>query len=229
MMLSRILFQLFPQRCIFCGNICKDYLTSPSCLKCFNSLESWGESCMKCGKKIPSSGICGECLKSQTPFDFLFHLYSYEGNAKILINLYKFKGAWYLAEPFAIKIYEVLKKIPGDFNGAPLTFVPHHPYRVFTRNYHPVELLTRTVCKKFKIKLVPTLRKNAFKKPQTSLKKKEREKNVKGTFKIIEKNLPENLIIFDDIYTTGSTLGECAKTLKKAGVVKLAGITLARA
>lgn len=229
MMFSKTFFKLFPQNCIFCGEVCRDFKTSPSCLNCFNSLENWGESCTKCGKKMVSSGICGECLESQIPFDFLFHLYSYEGKARALINLYKFKGAWWMAEIFALKIYKIIENLPGDFKEAPLTFVPAHPYRILTRNYHPVEYLARTLCKNYQIKLIPALKKTHLKRPQTSLKKKDREKNVKGTFKVIAKDIPENIIIIDDIYTTGSTLMECAKILKKAGVKTLAGITLARA
>ncbi len=228
-MFSKIIFKIFTQNCIFCNEKTNNFYTSPVCKKCFNSLEIWGNSCIKCGKRVENVKICGECLDNNGFFDYLFHLYSYEGKAKEIINLYKFKGAWYFAEVFSEKIYEILKSIEEEYKFAPITFVPAHPYRIFTRNYNPVEYLTKKFCKKYNKIFLATLKKFKFKKPQTSLNKKEREKNVKGTFKLIEKELPEKIIIIDDIYTTGATLTECAKVLKKAGVQNVTGITLARA
>jgi len=229
MMIFKTLFKLFPQNCIFCGEVSNIFEISPICQSCFKSMELWGESCIKCGKKLPKSDICGECLKNESIFDFLFHIYSYEGKAKEMINLYKFKGAWYLAEVFSIKIFEILKNLGENYKNAPITFVPPHPYRILSRNYNPVEYTTKVFCQKFDKQFFPTLKKFKLKKPQTSLSKKEREKNVKGTFKVIKEKLPENIIIIDDIYTTGATISECAKVLKKKGVKGIAGITLARA
>lgn len=228
MMSFKALFKLLDQKCIFCGDVCKDFNTSPSCQRCFEELKIWGESCIKCGKKMPSSGICGECLNEKSPFDFLYHIYHYEGKAKELINFYKFKGAWYLANLFSLKILKIIKELPENFRNAPLTFVPAHPYRIFTRNYQPVEYLTKVLCKNYNKTFLTALKKVQMKKPQTSLPKEKREKNVKGTFKTRNILLPEYLILLDDIYTTGSTLKECAKTLKKSGVKGIAGITLAR-
>lgn len=227
-MIEKVFLKLFPQKCIFCGENCMDFKTSPVCFKCLNSLEYWGECCIKCGKKMSSYEICGECLKKEEIFDFLIHIYSYEGKAKEIINLFKFKGFYYFADFFSNKIFEFLKKLPEEYQDAPFCFVPHHPYRIFSRNYNPVEFIVKFLCKKFKIVFFNSLKKAKIKRPQTNLSKEIREKNVKGTFKFKGKFCPEKVIIFDDVYTTGATLKECAEVLRKAGVKFIAGLTLAR-
>ena len=65
-------------------------------------------------------------------------------------------------------------------------------------------------------------------KSQTELTRKERIENVKNTFKIIKNIKNKNILLLDDVYTTGSTMEECAKTLKSAGANKVWGITIAR-
>ena len=64
---------------------------------------------------------------------------------------------------------------------------------------------------------------------QTGLSQANRQKNLEHAFKVVDKQKVRNkiVLIFDDIYTTGATLDECAKTLKKAGAVKVYGLTLA--
>jgi ComF family protein len=76
--------------------------------------------------------------------------------------------------------------------------------------------------------VVSTLTKQKKTKKQSQLTKEERLENVKGAFKNKSKEIPENLILVDDIFTTGATMRECAKTLKKEGVKKVWGFTLAR-
>lgn len=228
MMVFKSLSNLFRQNCIFCKSICDNFDTSPVCSNCFNSLEIWGPCCIKCGKKIVESGICGECINNNSYFDFLFHIYSYEGKAKEVINLYKFKGAFYFANVFSLKMYEILKNLPENFINSSITFVPAHPYRILARNYNPVEYLAKSMSKLYGVPCLPTLKKIQWKKPQTSLSKEKREKNVKGTFKAIREKMPEKIILIDDIYTTGATIKECAKILKKAGIKNISGITLAR-
>lgn len=228
MMVSEIFLRIFPKNCQFCDKNCDDFDISPICSNCFKKLEIWGESCLKCGKKMQNSGICGDCLSAGSSFEFLLHIYSYEGKAKEVINLYKFKGAWYLAKAFSIKIMETIKILPENFQSSPITYVPAHPYRIFKRNYHPVEHLVKVFCKLYNKEKLSVLKKVKWRKPQTSLSKKMREINVKNTFKITKNDLPERLILIDDIYTTGATFFECAKVLKKEGVSKIVGITLAR-
>lgn len=228
MMILKLFLKYLPQSCMFCGKSCDNFDLSPVCSNCFPSLEKWGKSCTKCGKKMESLGICGDCLRKGGLFDFLFHIYSYEGRAKEIINLYKFKGAWYFSKIFSIKIMEIIKNLPENFQKAPITYVPAHPYRIFKRNYHPVEYLVKVLCDLYNKESFLCLKKIKWKKPQTSLSKLEREKNVKGTFKIIKKDFPKSLILIDDIYTTGATLKECAKVLRKAGAENISAITLAR-
>ncbi len=74
------------------------------------------------------------------------------------------------------------------------------------------------------------LKRTKFTLTQTGLKKKEREGNIKGAFAVSDKKAAEgkNIILVDDVYTTGATVNECAKTLRRAGAKEIAVLTLAR-
>jgi len=74
------------------------------------------------------------------------------------------------------------------------------------------------------------LKRRKFTLTQTGLNKAEREKNIKGAFVVTdrEKVVGENIILIDDVYTTGATVNECAKTLVAAGAQKVAVLALAR-
>ncbi len=223
-----VFFKYFQGECIFCKGENTNFDISPICDNCFNSIEVWGKACFKCGKRQIGEGLCGECLKDNNIFDYLYHIYSYEGKSKEVLNLYKFKGAWYLSKPFSIKILEFMENLPFEFKETPITYVPSHPWRIFTRNYNPVKFLLKNLKIYGNVEIIDLLKKIKIKKPQTSLKREKRLKNVKNTFKLKNLSIPKKVILFDDIYTTGSTLFECARVLKKGGVKNILGLTLAR-
>lgn len=110
--------------------------------------------------------------------------------------------------------------------------VPLHPQREKRRGYNQAELLGRELSIRLNIKIAPRMLERSVKtKPQFELKKEERGKNIFGAFSVnlkFQKTLKgRRIILVDDISTTGSTLRECAKILKKSGAEKVLGITLA--
>lgn len=132
-------------------------------------------------------------------------------------------------------IFDILEqlKLEENFNYPVLTFVPSHFFRKVKRTYDQNEV----VLKYFKkmggenfVEVEKTLKKVKHTKPQNRmLNKKEREENVKGIFKVldVESVKGRNVVLLDDIYTTGSTLKEAEKVLKKAKVRKVFFITIA--
>lgn len=92
-----------------------------------------------------------------------------------------------------------------------------------SRGYNQSELLAKEIAKILKIKIdSKILRKTKNNIAQSTLKKEQREQNVIGAYKVtnIEKIKHKKILIFDDIYTTGSTVNECAKTLVQVGIPK---------
>ncbi len=119
-----------------------------------------------------------------------------------------------------------------------ITFVPAHKKKTkklridlqnIYENNHSEELakiLARIIPEKKEV--ISTLKKKKETKKQSQLTRKERLKNVKKAFKVKKREIPQNLVLVDDIFTTGATMRECGKTLKKEGVKNVWGFTLAR-
>jgi ComF family protein len=96
--------------------------------------------------------------------------------------------------------------------------VPMSPERERERGYNPAALLANGLSSKTQIRTKPLLRKTRPTRPQMSLSREERSRNPRGAYQVAEGTiLPAKIILVDDVFTTGSTLEECAKVLKKAG------------
>jgi len=110
--------------------------------------------------------------------------------------------------------------------------VPLHSRRQRWRGFNQAELLGKILAEKFNWQVrTDILVRHKHTKPQVDLKGKERKNNIRGAFKITPKAKIKNLKkvwLFDDVWTTGSTLRECGQVLKRAGVRKVWGLTLAR-
>ena len=110
--------------------------------------------------------------------------------------------------------------------------VPLHPKRLRERGFNQSVVLAREVSMRFHIPLdFMTLRRHVYTAPQISLGKKERESNVHGVFSVTDsaKVTGQKIIIVDDVYTSGSTVKECARVLTKNRADRVAVLTLARA
>jgi len=118
-----------------------------------------------------------------------------------------------------------------DWPDAIVVPVPLSPYRLFSRGYNPSFLLARFLCGWSGLKLADgALRKVRATRSQTGLSIKARAKNVKGAFAVFNQKAIEGrqVILFDDIHTTGATIRECCKTLKTAKPNAIRVATLCR-
>ena len=109
-----------------------------------------------------------------------------------------------------------------------ITYVPMEKKKEKKRGFNQAELIAEELGKILGKKVVPLLRKVRETRSQTELNEEERLINVKNAFSAISKVLPDNVLLVDDIWTTGATMKECSKVLKKAGVKNIFGFTLAR-
>jgi ComF family protein len=109
--------------------------------------------------------------------------------------------------------------------------VPLHPKRLRQRSFNQSLLLARPVAAGLNVDLdYLSLRRIRFTQPQANLTSDERKKNVRRAFGVMEPNGLEGrkVLLVDDVATTGSTLNECARVLKKAGVKEVFCLTIAR-
>ena len=189
--------------------------------------------CKKCELKIKKYEInkIEDCRKDKLKyFDYQIKIFRYENIIRDKIIDYKFNEKAYLYKTFekmilkTKKTYSFLKKY--DI----ILYVPMFKKHKLIRGYNQSELIARKISDTLGITLEKNnLAKVINTKKQSTLTKSEREKNVKNAFKLKnpEKIKDKKVILFDDIYTTGSTVNECSKILKKAGATEIAILTIA--
>ena len=212
-MFEKIINLLFPPKCGFCGKINKNYI----CKKCELNLNYL--------KKDKILKMLNE--------DFTYHLYAYQYKNEIrdkIIN-FKFNDKPELANTFANillnnkKICRFLEKY--DI----MVTVPMYNKKRIMRGYNQSELIAKKIVEKLKIQYAgDVIKKCKQTKPQSSLNANERKNNLKDVYEIenAQKIKEKRVILFDDIYTTGSTARECSKILKNAGAKEIAVLTLAK-
>lgn len=207
--------------------------------------------CVSCGKN--GFDLCGECLKSipeaeRESAKWIFPLYDYRNKIiKKSLWLLKYKGRKRLAGVFAKNIYEKILEelsdlsIMENFSEPILIPIPLSPKRYRERGFNQAELLCIELIKIDHLRhgVDMQLEKNILIKPkdtehQARIKNRnERIKNMAGTFAIKdeEKNkniiMKKNIILIDDILTTGATLSEARKVLKQVGARKVIAFTVA--
>lgn len=189
--------------------------------------------CKKCELKIKKYEInkIEDCRKDKLKyFDYQIKMFRYENIIREKIIDYKFNEKAYLYKTFekmilkTKKTYSFLKKY--DI----ILYVPMFKKHKLIRGYNQSELIARKISDTLGITLEKNnLTKVINTKKQSTLTKSERERNVKNAFKLKnpEKIKDKKVILFDDIYTTGSTVNECSKILKKAGATEIAILTIA--
>mgnify|MGYP004599237987 FL=1 len=194
--------------------------------------------CMFCGK-IEKNHICKDCIKivkneeKITVLDYNAYLFEYKDKLRDKIIEYKFDDKPYLYKDFAYlfinnqKICDFLKSY--DI----ITAVPMYYKKKMQRGYNQTELIAKELSKKINnLEYVNLLNKIKNTNNQMNLNKEERMQNLIGAYKINEKSkhliANKNVLIFDDIYTTGSTIKECKKEIYKYNPKIIGTLTIAK-
>jgi len=201
----------------------------------------WPPHCAGCGELLPLSAdrlICGNCLKKLNQTGPSFENYrhckiicsaKYEGVCKNLIIEFKFRASRTIAHTLAQIMADDLIKYSGTFAPDLIVPVPLHPGRKQERGFNQSELLSKNISKTLNIPCEKSFLKRTRNTPsQKALGKGERIKNVEGAFKS-QNAAGRNILLIDDVLTTGATMFECAKTLKQAGAKKVLAIAFAKA
>ena len=207
-----------------------EYIFLPSCGVCKKLGE--GYLCNKCGKDIEKYKI--ELIESEKINGIQvekIYLFKYLGIIRRKIIEYKFNDKPYLYKMFCKTIIKNKKTCEFIKSYDIIIPVPIYKKRKKSRGYNQSELISREIAKKLNLQMFNNvLIKISNNEMQSKLNRKQRLKNVKNVYKIInkEKITNKDVIIFDDIYTTGSTINECISVLKKAKVNKIGVLILAK-
>lgn len=213
--------------CICCRREIPDGTEFSLCKNCFDKLDVIdGTTCKTCGEKILEGNIfCDRCKLIKYNFDKSNSFAVYDDTASRIVKRFKYNGKKYYAEHIA-KLMAKNEKYFEDIDF--ITFVPVSDKRKKERGFNQAEEIARELGKIYEIKVLNTLEKLGNGKHQAGLTKKERRENLSGSFALKEdvKEIikGKNILIIDDVFTTGSTLSECAKALKSARTKKPAKI-----
>ncbi len=209
-------------KCIVCGREIPEnrYGLCDTC-----SLDLNGNYCLRCGRhKVGVGDFCGECSEQSLYFDEARSSVVFSGYAKDIVHRFKYGAAAYLARHMSEFMLDTL--FAADFTFDCFTFVPMYKRKQRKRGYNQAELLAKAVAAHTTTPCVPLLEKISETRTQARLNREERMKNLDGAFRAVTRP-PEHVVIVDDVMTTGCTLNECAKVLKKAGAKIVYALTFA--
>ncbi len=200
----------------------------PFCEDCVTKINFINENyCQKCGRILLSSEeACSSC-NHEWAIDKARSLFEYSGYGKYLIQNLKYNNSRYLAEVFALLLKDLVVK--NFFAPDVITFVPMDELSEYKRGYNQSQLIAEALAKTLDNEVIGGLiKKNATENQQT-LDFFERQKNLKNSFAVTDKLVfkNKNVLLVDDVLTTGATSNEVAKVLKKAGAKSVYLLTLA--
>lgn len=193
------------------------------------------KKCLECGKE--GQYICGNCLMNVSLRRYKngnFSVFKYKSVIRKAIISLKYKFAYdVVSELVSVSV----DNIPELDKNIILVPIPLHKHKNNWRGFNQTELLGEKIAKQMKWRYIPNLLLKTVKsKQQVGLKGQERRKNLSGVFVVNSKILPSyntynllhnTIVLFDDVYTTGTTINEAKKVLQKAGFKNIKSLTIA--
>ncbi len=220
---------LYPPVCPFCGEVQKP--GTGICDACREKLPIIEEPrCMKCGKPVASDEqeYCRDCGRRDYAYDQGRSLWRHIPPVTQAIYQFKFHNKRYYGEIFAREMARQYGSWICGHGIEEIIPVPLHSSRLRARGFNQACLLAEYLSRELQIPVgkhvVYRIRKT---RPQKQLDDQEREKNLKQAFGVSRQwKASRNVLVVDDIYTTGATIHRIAKVLKKAGVQKVYFLTI---
>ena len=228
---------IYPPTCAGCGQPLHSDRLEPFCPDCLRTLEFISEPyCPVCGipyaTEISNPHLCGDCLSGIHYFDRARSTGSYRGSLREVLHRFKYGGRTSLARPLAHMLIEPGKHLARLHKIDHIIPVPLHPKRLRQRGFNQASLLARRLGSALKISVdYASLQRFRWTEPQTGLTRRQRATNVKGAFslKSNEKVKGKGILVVDDVLTTGETVNQCVRVLKKnGGAREVAVLTVAR-
>ena len=216
-------------RCLNCGREVFDGLGF--CNECKKTVVyNNGKTCKRCGMSIEGAeDYCGNCAFERTYFDRAYSAFCYEGAVRDVILRFKFGGLGNFARVFAKYLAFLVKEAGVEFDV--VTYAPMTKKSMKKRGYNQAQLLAKYFCDILECgeKLVDAIVKTKETEPQEQLGKAERKTNLVYAYDCVSDVKGKRVLVIDDVKTTGATLNECGRVLKKAGATCVIGITIASA
>jgi len=252
---ATLFFVFFPADCRICGSPLIKVSRLPVCKSCLLALRPLqGSYCSVCGEALhlpayvlredsnPSETYCGEtrcqlCQRTDPPFERAVAYGSYDGALRDLIHLLKFQqvrpAAAVLGRMLAEAIANLEQAMPvGSIAVVP---VPLYPRKQAQRGFNQAQMIARTALKqlsrpkRFDLCEGVLLRRRETG-SQIGLTRHQRRENLRGAFAVSDtaRIVNRDILLIDDVLTTGTTASECARVLLRAGAARVWVATVAR-
>lgn len=235
--MNPLLNLLFPSHCLLCGtanNLCSGLSL---CEACSGDLQHNNHTCSLCAAPLTTTeqsltdDVCARCTQKTPVYDQLWAAFCYAQPLEWMIQQLKFSARLNFAPLLStLMSYE----LPSDFytQTPPDAIIPMplHPRRLKQRGFNQSLLLAKPLAKQLRLPIdTESCKRTVNTEHQTGKNASQRQKNIKGAFTFENKNNYQHVVIFDDVVTTGSTVSELSKTIKRAGVNRVDVWCLARA
>jgi len=183
-----------------------------------------GDRCRKCGKELISeSGLCMRCRDREWSFEEALPLFAYEGAAAELVAAYKFAGRRSLARFLAGLLSRALA---GHWPGWPVVPVPYRRAKIVEKGWDQVEEIVRVLGRGgFEVRRILERLPSG---EQKRLSQEGRLENARKAYRLVPgAAVPPELVLVDDVLTTGATAEACARALREGGALRVAVLALA--
>ena len=221
---------IFPKTCIGCNSRLNDK-EQILCSECEQSLDFLTGICEICGT-TKENNPCKTCESNKFYFDKACSVFQFNSTVQNLIHNMKYNEMTKISEYLGKYTKEYLNTFHPFSKIDIITPIPLHKVKKRSRGFNQSEFLTRVISEQMNWTHIPNLiLRKKFTETQTKLSKKQREENVSNAFKLNPKFNIENkdILIIDDVFTTGATINSACKLLKNHNANKIYVLTIARA
>lgn len=227
---------IYPSKtiCYMCSGTLEKDAKYSLCHNCYNNNLPFipEHHCIKCGiplRMTEDGSICERCKNSNYYFDRVISAVKYERDVKNLIYKFKYSNHTYLATTIGRIMAHKLKQ--EDIEADIIIPVPLYKGKEKERGFNQAILISKYIAEETNIPLnTDILVRTKNTKVMYNLTGKERLENVEGAFKVINKGIivNKNILLVDDIFTTGATVNSCSKELTDGGAKSITVLTFAR-
>ena len=225
----RLVDVLLPQRCELCQQATDS--AAPVCARCHAGMQPVpSQCCPSCADFSAAGARCGRCLKSPPSFDHVISPYLYADTASTLIQGLKYHQHLRLARWMGQQIALELAKSPSILTSLDgIIPLPLHPIRMKQRGFNQALEIARPIAQTIEQPLMTTIATRIRDTvPQVSLPREDRQRNIRDAFECTADLSGMNLLVVDDVLTTGSSANELSRVLKLHGAASITVAAFAR-